>query len=132
MTPFALLLELAGLSQREACEFLKISPSSVDKMRRGLRAAPPGVIGHLRGLIYKQERVARETLAIVCKGAPDRIEIGFPADDHEARSLGWPCVGAWSAMAARVLAGMELTPRLVPRGSTPATAAAIDARERAR
>lgn len=60
-------------------------------------------------------------------GAPDEIEIGYPADDHEAQSLGWPCVEAWAAMAARVLAASDTRIRLVPRGSTPGTAAAADA-----
>ena len=130
MTPFALLLDLAGLSQREAGEFLKMSPSSVDKMRRGLRSAPPGALGELRALIAEQERTAAATLELVRGEGEIMVEIGYPADDAEARALGWPCVGAWAGMAARVTAGLETAPRLVPRGSTPSTAAAIDAHER--
>ena len=63
-----------------------------------------------------------------------RIEIGYPADDHEARQLGLPCTGAWRQMLARLIDELmimdpEFDPiriRLVPRGSTPATAGAAD------
>ena len=131
MTPFALLCDLAGLSQREAGEFLKMSLSSVDKMRRGLRSAPPGALGELRHLIEKQERAAGEAYRLILASREaDEIQLGYPADDHEAQSLGWPCVGAWKAMAARAMARIEAPFTLVPRGSTPTTAAAIDARER--
>lgn len=59
----------------------------------------------------------------------EEIELGYPADDHEARQLGFQTVSAWSAMAPRVIAEVDAPIKLVPRGSTPATAAAIDARE---
>ena len=63
----------------------------------------------------RQEHVADEALAIL-RGAPlGPIEMGFPADDEEARALGWPCVGAWGAMAARVIAATGSPIRLVPR-----------------
>ena len=129
MNPFAILMNLAGLSQREAAAFLKVSPSSVDKMARGVRNAPDGVIDDLRDLIDKQETAADEALALIDEQDADEIELGYPTDDHEAQSLGWPCVGAWKAMAARVIAGCDIQVRLVPRGSTPSTAAAIDRRE---
>lgn len=126
MTPFSILMSLAGLSQREAAAFLKVSSSSVDKMARGARSAPDGVIDDLRDLIDQQEDAAEETLALIEEQDADEIELGYPSDDHEAQSLGWPCVGAWKAMAARVIAGCDQSVSLVPRGSTPATAAAID------
>jgi transcriptional regulator with XRE-family HTH domain len=136
MTPIAILLDLAGLSQREAAEFLKCSPSSIDKMARGVRSAPAGIIDELRTLIDRQEEAADYFIdqldeLIAEHGAPETIELGFPADDHEAQTLGWPCVGAWSAMAARVIAQTDLPCVLVPRASTPATAAATDSHERA-
>lgn len=129
MTPFALLIQLAGLSQREAATFLNLSPSSVDKMARGARSTPPGVIDELRRLIGKQEEVAERALDLFEDQGAGRIELGFPSDSHEAQSLGWPCVGAWAAMAARVVAATDAGVALVPRGSTPASAAAIDAHE---
>ena len=126
MTPFSILMNLAGLSQREAAAFLKVSPSSVDKMARGVRNAPDGVIDDLRDLIDKQETAADEALALIDEQDADEIELGYPTDDHEAQSLGWPCVGAWKAMAARVIAGCDCVVLLVPRGSTLSTAASID------
>jgi len=126
MTPFALLLQLAGLSQREAATFLNVSPSSVDKMARGIRSTPSGVVDELRSLIAAQARTAGEFLDMIEEQSPDEIELGYPADDYEAQSLGWPSVGAWATMAARVIAEADCTVVLVPRGSTAVTAAAAD------
>ena len=128
MTPFALLESLAGLSHREAGEFHGVRIDTVKSWATGRNNCPPGPLGELRALIAMQERAACETLAIIKRGGAAEIELGYPSDDREARSLGWPCVGAWAAMAARIVAATELAARLVPRGSTSATAAAIDAR----
>jgi hypothetical protein len=57
------------------------------------------------------------------------IEIGLAADDHEAQALGWPCVGAQEAMLGLVVARCRRPVRIVPRGSTVATAAATDAHD---
>lgn len=130
MTPFRVLMNLAGLSQREAAAFLDISPSAVDKMSRGTRATPAGIVGDLRELIDRQEEAADNALDLIeSRDDAVEIEIGYPTDDNEAQSLGWPCVGAWSAMAARVIAAIDRPVRLVPRSSTVATAAAIDAHD---
>ena len=62
---------------------------------------------------------------------PETIEIGVCADDHEARSLGWPTVSAHAAVVGHMLAmlppDMIGRVRIVPRGSSAATAAAADA-----
>ncbi len=63
---------------------------------------------------------------------PESIELGIASDDHEARTIGWPCVGAQRASIALVVArgtphGLRF--HVVPRGSTVATAAAADAHE---
>lgn len=129
MIPFSLLLRLSGLSQREASSFLQASPSAIDKMARDVRSTPPGIIAEMRDLISRQERAADEALDVLDGLDADVFELGYPADDHEAQSLGWPCVGAWSGMAARVIAGTDRTVKLVPRGSTLATAGAGDIRE---
>ena len=130
MTPFALLSSLAGLSHREAAEFLGVRLDTAKSWASGRNGCRAEVLGELRGLIALQERAARETLALIAADDSDVIEIGFPTDDAEAASLGWPGVGAWAAMAARVVAGTDRAVRLVPRGSTVATAAAADERER--
>ena len=63
---------------------------------------------------------------------PDQtFEFGLASDDEEARSLGWPCVGAHRAVA-RILWESGLDIVVVPRGSTIATAAAADADDRSR
>jgi len=131
MTPFAVLCALAGLSHREAGDFLGVRPDTVKSWSAGRNRTAPGAIVELRTLVARQERAAAEAVAQIAKshGAPDEIEIGYPADDHEARSLGWPCVGAWAAMAARVLATADAPIKLVPRGSTPGTAAAAGAHD---
>lgn len=135
MTPFAALLSLSGLSQREAATLLDISPSSVDKMARGVRSTPDGAIRDLASLIGQQEAAARQALDHIARlmtgsHPPDRIELGYPADDHEAQGLGLPTVSAWRAMAARVIAGSPVPVDLVPRGSTLSTAVSADLRER--
>lgn len=129
MTPFAALLDLAGLSQREAASFLEVSPSLIDKMARGARSTSDDLLDNLKDLIERQEVAAFQAIDLFDEMTPDEVEIGYPADDHEAKSLGWPCVGAWKGMVARIIASTTRTIVLVPRGSTPATAAAIDAHE---
>jgi hypothetical protein len=85
----------------------------------------------MRGLIRKQAEVAEEALDLLDQRHPELVELGYPSDDNEAQSLGWPCVGAWKGMAARVAAECQSPVSLVPRGSTPATAAAAYRRESA-
>lgn len=134
MTPFGLLLNLSGLSHREAGDILKVRADTLKSWVHGRRAPPPTVLDVLADLIRRQERAADEALDSIddlVEGAnpPEALEIGYPADDHEAQSLGWPCVGAWQAMAARVIAGAYVPVKLVPRGASLATAAAADALE---
>lgn len=119
MTPFAAISTLAGLTLQEAGDLCGVRHDSARQWATGRRAAPPGAIDRLRDLIATQERVAAQTLAqIVARaqqhGARAEIEIGYPADDYEAQSLGFPCVGAWGAMAARVIAAAPITVILVP------------------
>ncbi|MBF0325968.1 MAG: hypothetical protein HQL42_12980 [Alphaproteobacteria bacterium] len=136
MTPTALLISLAGLSHRDASEFLNIRLDTVQSYFRHRRPADArdGVKAELKKLIARQERAAAEALDLIEQQTAGRpgaldVEIGYPADDHEAQALGFPCVGAWQAMAARVVARSPVPIRLVPRGSTVATAAAADVYE---
>jgi hypothetical protein len=55
------------------------------------------------------------------------IEIGYATDDAEAQAMSWPCRAAQWQSLALVFASAARTVRLVPRGSTLATAAAADA-----
>lgn len=129
MTKFGLLLELSGLSTVEAAAFLKLSPVDVGCWSRGDHIAPKEALERLRDLIANQAQAAREASDIIQQHRPDQIELGYPSDDNEARSIGWPCVAAWKAMAARFVAECPAAVILVPRNSTPATAAAAFARQ---
>lgn len=129
MTPLSLLIQACGLSIAEAATFLSVRPDTVEQWARGRRSPHPENIERLRALydsISNAVLAAVEQIdAVMPEGAT--CEIGYPVDDHEAQTLGYPCVGAWRAMAAIVIAELDRPVRLVPRGSTPATAAAADA-----
>lgn len=134
MTPAALLIQLAGLSHREAADFLRVRPDTVKSWHRavGANGTSNGILDELRALIAQQERTAAQAIAQMADIAREHGKdaegvLGYPADDYEAQALGWPCVGAWRAMAARVIAAAPVKIVLVPRGSTPETAAAADA-----
>ena len=126
LTPFALLLGRCGLSHREAAELLAVRLDTVKSWSTGRNRAPAGAITALRGIYARIDQAAAETLALIRQQAPEEIEIGIATDDHEARSLGWPCVGAHAALAGLVVARCGVPARIVPRGSTVATAAAAD------
>lgn len=128
VTVFGLLLKLSGLTQAESAAFLNVSKDSVDAWSRGKRTAGPGVIAEMRALIARQQEAADEFLDMLDEAQPKEVELGFPADDHEAQQLGLPSVNAWGAMAARVIAETKTRVVLVPRGTTAATAAAIRAK----
>lgn len=129
MTSFGLLLELSGLSQGEVAAFLKSSPIDVGCWSRGDHIAPDDALERLRDLIADQAQAADEALDIIEQHRPDQIELGYPLNDDEARSIGWPCLAAWKAMAARFLAECPAPVILVPHGSTPATTAAAAVRQ---
>ena len=140
MTLASLLVALAGLSHREASDYLNVRLDTINSWSRANnpKNAGPGIIAELKALIAMQELVADRSLSIIAEQmaqCPEltEIDIAYPADDHEAQSLGFPCVGAWKAMAGRVVARcpvpVRLVPvRLVPCGSTPETAAAMQMR----
>jgi hypothetical protein len=132
MTPFSALCQLCNLSHREAAEFLKVRPDTVKSWSSGRNPTPDGVLKKLHGLYERIEESAVQSLAIIDElanvdGHPDSVELGLASDDYEARSLGWPCVGAQAAVLARVVARSPLPVKIVPRGSTTATVGAADA-----
>ena len=70
---------------------------------------------------------ADRALQILDEGLDEAIvELGYPSNDNDAQSLGWPCVGAWKGMASRVIAECQQEVLLVPCGSTLSTAIAAD------
>lgn len=130
MTAFALLIARCGFSHREAADFLSVRLDTVKSWSAGRNRAPAGAIADLRALHAKIERAASEALAVIAEQKPEEIELGIVADDHEAQGLGWPCVGAHAAVLGLVVARAGIPVRIVPRGSTPATAAAAEAHGR--
>ena len=91
MTPFAILSRLAGMSQREAAEFHRVRLDTVKAWSIGRVKTPEGVIAELADLIERQGAAAAQALRV--KGKP--AVLTEPADDAEAKALGWPCVSAW-------------------------------------
>lgn len=131
-TLFALLEQNCGLSHQEAANFLNTRVDTVKSWASGRRTAPADVLNELRNLSDTIDRAASEALALIReKAATGFVELGYAADDYEARQLGWPCVGAQQAMLGRVIAGLRgVEVVLSPRGSTPGTAGAAGAHER--
>lgn len=136
-TAFALIAERCGLSHREAADFLGVRVDTVKSWSTGRNPAPAGAIASLRGLYAQIEKAAGEAEKQIAAfieqhGAPEGIELGLASDDHEARlpPLGWPCVGANAAMLGIVAARATINVKIVPRGSSAASAAAADAHEK--
>lgn len=132
---FSAALTLCGLSHREAAAFLNVRPDTVKSWSAGRNPVPAGAMAELHRLSERMDEAAENVADLFDEHAPAAaVEIGIASDDHEARSLGWPCVGAQMALAARVwsLLPEGVTLRLVPRGSTVATAAAADEHDKAR
>jgi hypothetical protein len=131
VTVYGLLIQACGLSHREAAELHGVRADTVKSWSAGRRGAPEGALAELRALHARIRLAADQSREMIRQTAAGvAIEVGYPADDHEARALGFPCVGAWRAMMARVVAEADRRITLVPRGATPATAAAADAHRR--
>lgn len=138
---YGLLRERCGLSIAEASAFHGVPINTVTAWSAGRRTVPPGVIAELRDL-YEHIDNAAENMAdeidgltekASLAGAPiDEIEIGLSSDDHEAQSLGWPCVGAHGAAIGLAAMMTDMRIIVVPRGSTPSTAGAADAHDKKR
>lgn len=128
MTPYDLLRRRCGLSQPEAAALHGVRLDTVKSWCSGRNIANTGVLGELRGLHARIERAAAEALATIATApAAAEIELGYAADDAGARALGWPCASAQAAMLGIIMARCDRPVRLVPRGSTLATALAYSA-----
>lgn len=132
MTTYAALCAACGLSLREAADFNRVRLDTAKSWSSGRNGAPAGALqelAELRNLIEEAaDQVVDRTLAMA--PAPPVVELGLASDDHEARSLGWPCVGTHRVLlgcvaSGLIVAGLDVV--IVPRGSTPATAGAADA-----
>ena len=100
MTLFRALVSLAGLTHREAAAYLGVSVDAVKSWSCGRNACRPNILEALVSLIIRQEDEARYS----AWGSNP------PQTDEEAQALGWPCLNAWWAMAARFASLMPDSP----------------------
>lgn len=136
-TLYGLLRERCGLSLEQAARFHNVSHNTVVSWGRHIngRTPPAGIITELRVLFATMEAAADQCLAQIeeaaaLQGGPaDEITLGVAADDYEAQQLGLPCVGVHEAVIGMVAARVDVPVTIVPRGSTPASAAAADAHD---
>lgn len=143
-TLYALALAACGLSDGGAARLHDVRADTVKDWRTGRRIAPPHALATIHEFADRlteeaddaaEKITARMTAAVeATRSLPEAIEMGFAADDHEARDLGWPCAGAHLVLLLRTWEALpvELAERcvLVPRGSTAWTAGAIADRGR--
>ena len=138
MTPLALAMDACGLAAVDAAAVLGVSAQTVrDALSRPHKMrTPPGWLAELRNLNNRQRQAASEALKVIAAQiviyGPGEIELGFCADNTEARSLGWPTASAHATTLRMIWEGLPDGCRLIlsPRGSTPGTAAAADAHRR--
>jgi hypothetical protein len=105
-TPFAVLTERCGLSQREAAEFLKVRIDTVKSWCAGRNVAKPAVLAELRGL-YASIQAAADKLAqgnerlleLQSERGVERrgIVFGLAETDDVARAFGFPSQGPYVA-----------------------------------
>lgn len=125
---FSTLRAATGLSLSETADYLNVSQKNVERWVDGVREPPEGVIKEMSELVAMQTKVVVRQLSFMKTNGVKQAEIGYPVDDEEAKSMGWPCLGAVKVVLGRIIAGSDTSIILSPRGSTSGTAAAIDAR----
>ena len=130
ITIFSTLRAATGLSLFDTAAYLNVSQKNVERWVDGVREPPEGVIKEMSELVAMQTKVVERQLSFMKTNGVKQAEIGYPVDDEEAKSMGWPCIGAVKVVLGRIIAGSDASIILSPRGSTSGTAAAIDAREK--
>lgn len=137
LTTFKSLCQSCGLTMSEATAFLDVREGTARAWWLGNRTCPQSVHDDLLNLYRIIDQAAQAAADFIMQqknenvAAPEMIELGIASDDHEAQTLGFPCIGAHGAVLRRVIESLpdDLALRciIVPRGATPATAAAIEA-----
>jgi len=115
MTPYKLLRQACGLSQREAAEFRGVRLDTVKSWDTGRNNAPQDAVDQLKDLYGLLVEAAGNAVETIQLKTADEIEIAYPLSDADAQSKGLPCLGAWEAMTAMVIAELEQPVKLVPR-----------------
>jgi hypothetical protein len=92
---YNLLREVCGISQAEAAEFHGTRLDSVKSWCGDRRTAPQGVVNDLQKLAREIQTAGIEYATLIkdiTKG--DVYVIGLPHDERDARSCGFPSIGA--------------------------------------
>jgi plasmid maintenance system antidote protein VapI len=114
-TPFAVLAERCGLSQREAAEFLKVRIDTVKSWCAGRNVTKPTVLAELRELYAKiqaaADKLAQDNERLLEQQRGRKIQqraivFGLAETDDVARAYGFPSQGPY--MAAIGLALLRL------------------------
>jgi hypothetical protein len=129
---FGLALQAAGLTGEDAAELLGVTLDAVKSWSSGRREAPAEAWEKLRDW---WEWASKARLAMVAKAAktpPGWIEIGMPTDLAEAQGVGFLAMEMNARQIGLLALEVKASIRVVPRGSTIATAAAADQHDRAR
>ena len=133
MTTYNTLLTASGLSVREAAAFHKVRHDTAKSWSSGRNGTPYGAIDELYDLVARQLRAAKEGAKLIQdlvarQGPPEDIELGLASDDYEAQGLGWPTQTAHKVVIGLTIGllppDLAARVRVVPRGTTTATAAA--------
>lgn len=114
MTPFNLLLQLTGLSHREAGFYLNVREDTVSAWARGYRDSPRGVLEQMRDLVGEIESCASQALDVIEDSGAERVTLHYCVSDQQARERGLPSVGAHNSMLARVVAELDADIDLQP------------------
>jgi hypothetical protein len=124
---FSLLRRRCGLSVAETAGYLGVPEPLAQSWEEAPRGVPPRAIHRLRALYRTLEKSAEAQVAQVRAVAPFTavLELGLASDDVEAQQFGLPCVGAHEALLGLIAARLNRHVRVVPAGSTVATAAAL-------
>lgn len=132
MSAFALLMQRCGLSQREVAEFLEVRLDTIKSWSSGRNPTRLAIINEMRDLCHKIEesgqRLAEGQSRLIEKQREDSgqsvlLEFGVAQSDAEARTLGFPCIGAHAAALGVAIANLpsDVEVDVVPRrrGETP-------------
>lgn len=130
MTLFRLLISVSGFSHTQAADFLDVRRDTINSWSASRNPTPSGVITELATLISRMQNAVDQTMETIDEQhtEPAIIELGYCADDHEAQSLGWPTASVHARVIGMIASQcIELghTVEVLPRGTTIATAAAI-------
>lgn len=100
--PFALLISLCGLTQREAAQLCGVREDTARAWVSGRRTAPAGVIEQLRVLWGDIEATAEHVIS--ARHEPAVIEAMADIDDVQAQAQGLPLAAAWRQALALAIA----------------------------